>query len=144
MREQRYNDMQASQERAQKRAVVDQRRREGGSRFNIRFPDGYLKESVPAPEQVMAALADYVDFTGLRDDGAARVREPEAAVPVVQRIRRGMSKEEIAEVLGTPTRMTARHEGTLGVETRVWESGDQVTEVDFTGGVAVAFRVTSR
>lgn len=51
--------VQASQAKAE---AVRERALEGGSRFNLRFPSGYLKENPPTPEMIMEALAEFVDF----------------------------------------------------------------------------------
>jgi hypothetical protein len=40
-----------------------------GSRFNIRFQKGYLKERPATAELVMEALTKYVDFSTLAEQG---------------------------------------------------------------------------
>ncbi len=49
---------------AQRQGDIEDKRLQAGSRFNLRFPDNYLKESVPTPEEVRGMLAEYVAFDG--------------------------------------------------------------------------------
>lgn len=41
---------------------IAEKRLQAGSRFNIWFQEGYLKESVPTPEEVMRILSEWVEF----------------------------------------------------------------------------------
>jgi hypothetical protein len=55
----------AAQASQAKEEALRQRALGAGSRFNLRFPDTYLKENPPTPELIMRALAEWVDFSGL-------------------------------------------------------------------------------
>ena len=66
LREERYQRDEAARQSAIKKAEIDQKRLQAGSRFNLWFPANYLKESVPTPTDVMAMLNEWVDFGGLR------------------------------------------------------------------------------
>ncbi len=48
-----------------KKVEIHEKALQAGSRFNLWFHKGYLKESVPTPEDVMRLLDEYVDFSGL-------------------------------------------------------------------------------
>ncbi len=52
----------ADERTAIKAEVIAQKALQSGSRFNIRFPDGYLKENPPTPEMLMEILAEWVEF----------------------------------------------------------------------------------
>jgi hypothetical protein len=71
LRDRRQRDERRERERAQELAVikkreVDEKRLLAGSRFNLWFPEGYLKERVPSPKEVVTMLSEWVDFGGLR------------------------------------------------------------------------------
>ncbi|MFN7924055.1 MAG: hypothetical protein U0Q16_28390 [Bryobacteraceae bacterium] len=128
-----------------KKAEIAQKRREGGSRFNIWFPDRYLAETVPAPEQVMDLLSEWVDFN---DRPVSRVAPPSAAPALrpdaAMQLKRGLTRDQVDGMLGKPTRYQKHNEGALDVETVVWERAGELTEVDFVNGVVVKYRVSSR
>ncbi|MFN7937674.1 MAG: hypothetical protein U0R19_30375 [Bryobacteraceae bacterium] len=49
-----------------KKAEIAEKRRDAGSRFNLRFPERFLLESPPTPALVVSMLDEYVDFGDLR------------------------------------------------------------------------------
>ena len=81
-------------EEAKRERIADERLR-GGSRFNLRYED-----RVPAgmrPEDVMAALAEYVDFGGRPGPSAAGAAPPTAELTM---LRKGLSREEAERLFG--------------------------------------------
>ena len=145
----------------QMRPEFERREREGGSRFNLWFKDGYLKESVPTPQDLMKLLADYVDFSPMqggsprlstntpapsfRTVGAPPVSLSPAPSPTAPReIRRGMTRDEVAQLLGSPRRSQAGRQGDLDTIIDVYEDADRTTTVTFVGGVVVKFSVESK
>lgn len=135
-REEAYQRSRAAELQIAKQAIIDERRRNGGSRFNIWFPAGYLAESVPTPEQLMRALSEYVDFTPMSAPPERASHPPT--------LRRGMSREDLEAQLGRPSSTSQRNEGSLKVETATWDSPDQVTTVDFIDGIVIKFSTTSK
>jgi hypothetical protein len=130
---------------AHKRDVLDERRRKGGSRFNLRYQD-----SVPAgikPEEVMAALAEFVDFSslGFRPPVPALSRDDRdgpgdrTAAP-----RKGMTREEAEHAFGPPASENEHREGGLRVVTLRFVLPDQQIVADFVEGVLVRFSMSSR
>jgi hypothetical protein len=130
---------------AHKREVVDERRRKGGSRFNLRY-----QGSVPAgikPEEVMAALAEFVDFSSLgyhppspvssRNDRDDRNDRTVA-------LRKGMTREEAEHEFGPPASENEHGEGGLRVVTLRFGLRDQQIVADFVEGVLVRFSTSSR
>ena len=123
--------------------VAEQRLR-GGSRFNIRFD-----RAVPAgltPDQVIASLAEYVDF-----DPALRPARPAETLPPppppvadASALRKGMTRAEVEEMLGRPAQVTEHRDGSMLVTTVVFVSGDQRISADFVEGVLVRYTITSK
>ena len=115
---------------------IRQRRLEGGSRFNIRYPD-QLPADALTPASVMAALADYVDFGGLRS-------EPEG--PAASRaglLRKGMMLQDVNAMVGRPVTTAQRKEGTLNVQTLQYSTADGRITADFVEGVLIRYAITS-
>lgn len=50
-----------------KKSEIAEKRKDAGSRFNLRFPERYLLESPPTPALVVTMLQEYIDFGDLRD-----------------------------------------------------------------------------
>jgi hypothetical protein len=61
-RENRYEQDQAARATAIRQSEIAEKRLGAGSRFNLWYQDGALKESVPTPREVMALLSEWVDF----------------------------------------------------------------------------------
>lgn len=152
LREESYRRARQTELEMIKKQEIDQKRRQGGSRFNLWFPPAVLAESAPTPEMVMEALAQYVDFSPLggssvtpmpaRTEVVAPAIKSPAAVP--DRLRRGLTREQVQAMLGRPRSSAKRAEGTLEVETDIFEDDVDRTEVDFVNGVVVRFRVASK
>jgi hypothetical protein len=108
-------------------------RREGGSRFNVRYRD-LLSDEVLTPKGLEAALAEYVAFP-----------EDLAAAPVPRRglPRKGMTAGEVVELLGEPIQSAERAEGKLRVVTRTYRSGDGQVTAEFVEDVLFRYSVTS-
>lgn len=56
----------ANQLETSKKAEIAEKRKDAGSRFNLRFPDRYLLESPPSPALILGMLEEYVEFGDLR------------------------------------------------------------------------------
>lgn len=68
-RENRYEQDEAARASAIRQSEIAEKRLGAGSRFNLWYMEGALKESVPTPQEVMALLSEWVDFGA---DGGAR------------------------------------------------------------------------
>ena len=120
----------------QKRERIAEERLRGGSRFNLRYED-----RVPAgmrPEDVVAALAEYVDFGG----PAARPTPP--PMGDVSMVRKGLSRGETERLFGTPASSSERREGGLAVTTLVFNVRDQRISADFVDDVLIRYTIMSR
>ena len=81
---------------------------------------------------IETALASYLDF-----------RPEPAAATVPLGLRKGLSLDDVEELLGEPVRTEERMEGTLRVSTRTFERGGERVIADFVEGVLVRYRVSS-
>ncbi len=156
LREESYRRARQTELEMVKKREIEQKRLAGGSRFNLWIPAALLAESPATPEMVMEALAGYVDFSPMQerpmpDRSGAPVRleiqapaPRPASVSVPDRLRRGLTRDQVRSMLGIPKTSTKRAEGQLEVETDVFEDAEDRTEVEFVSGVVVRFRVVSR
>jgi hypothetical protein len=146
-RENRRIDAERVRAEERKRERIAAERLSGGSRFNLRFSD-----EVPnriRPEDVMAALAEYVDFVPATYSEpadarlAADVPSPGPPADAVQP-RKGMTRAEAERAFGKPVDSSDRREGSVVITTLVFVSGDQRIAADFLEGVLVRYTITSR
>lgn len=123
---------------------IAERRLRGGSRFNLRYDD-----EVPRglrPEDVMAALAEYVDFGSLAP-ASLRSRGDDAPPPSsgdITLLRKGMTRGEAERAFGKPVEGSERRDGGLVIKTLVFNSGDQRISADFVEDVLVRYTISSR
>ncbi len=133
-REDRRNRALVAEATERRREFIQERRLAGGSRFNLRWRDA-VPASALTPAGLETALAGYVDF------------EPPAAQPeapsVTLSLRKGLSVDDVEEMLGRPVRQRERMEGTLHVSTRTFERGRERVVADFVEGVLVRYEVSS-
>ncbi len=153
-REREYARLQA--ETAEAQEVAKQRIRgqalAAGSRFNLRFPQGVPYEGL-TPEAIMEALADFVEFphenfagTGesTTESSAGRFAPSGASsADLLTQLRKGMTKKEVAVLLGPPESQSEGMEGTLKVETWVFRHGQMRVQADFVEDVLVRYSISS-
>ena len=127
-------------EEVKKIRIADQRLR-GGSRFNLRYLD-----TVPSgvrPEDVMAALSDFIDFSGYgrpaASSGDGRAPLGSDALP-----RKGMLRSDVERMFESEPQASDRREGTLVVTTLVFTRGDQRIAAEFVEDVLVRYTISSR
>lgn len=113
---------------------------EGGSRFNLRYPGG-VPPSALTPEAVAAALVAFVDFEA--DTPAALPAQSSRRGNAAQ-LRKGMSWQQVVELLGEPASNAEQQEGRYAVLTAAFENDETRVETEFVEGVLVAFRISSR
>jgi hypothetical protein len=146
-RENRRIDEERVRAEERKKERIATERLSGGSRFNLRFP-----EAVPSrirPEDVMAALAEYVDFVpaSLEPPDAPLAADVPPARPVVGDViqpRKGMMRADAERAFGKPIDSSDRREGGIVITTLVFVSGGQRIAADFLEDVLVRYTITSR
>jgi hypothetical protein len=134
-----------------KRERVMEERLHGGSRFNLRYSPG-----VPGgirPEEIMAALSEYVDFGGL-DRSAAPPPPPamRAPLPTPQAPpsgdfalpRKGMLRAEAERMYGRPAEVSERRDGSATVVTLIFLNGDQRITAEFVEDVLIRYTLSSK
>jgi hypothetical protein len=140
----RSNVAEAEESRKQN---VRQRRLEGGSRFNIRYPAGVPAEAM-TPAAVTRALAQYLDFgpTQAALTPPSIPLQPAAAAPAPGNglPRKGMLLPEVEAMLGEPATVKERKEGTLRVQTREYPTPNGRITGEFVEGVLFRYTVTSQ
>lgn len=125
-------------EERKKERIAEERLR-GGSRFNLRYDD-----RVPAgmrPDDMMAALAEYVDF-GSRTAAREDVASPPAGD--ITMVRKGLLRAEAERLFGNPASSSERREGSLSVTTLMFTVGDQRVTAEFVDEVLVRYTIMSR
>jgi hypothetical protein len=123
----------------QKRERIAEHRLRGGSRFNLRYDD-----RVPAgmrPEDVMAALAEYVDFGGRLGPHETVPPPPEGDITMV---RKGLLRPEAERLFGRPASASERREGGISVATLVFNVGEQRVTAEFADDVLIRYTIMSR
>jgi hypothetical protein len=131
---------------AERRERDRERALDMGSRFNVRFED-HVRAEVMTPEGFMRALSAYVDFpgTGYRppqrpeDLRLERPGEDEGG-PVDEIVRKGMTRSEVEQVLGTPERDDDAQEGGFSITVASYRHAGGRVEVTYVEDVVV--RVT--
>jgi hypothetical protein len=121
-----------------KRAILAERRMSGGSRFNIRYAS-----VVPVnihPEDVVAALAEYVDFSPNPRPGYGPPGPPIS----VDNLRKGLWRGEVERQFGSPADVSERREGTLRVAVLVFLQGDQRITMEFVEDILIRYSITPR
>jgi hypothetical protein len=124
----------------QKKARIADERLRGGSRFNLRY-SGNVPSGLRA-EDVMAALAEYVDFhsAAVRSD----VAPPPPPAGDISLLRKGMLREDAEREFGRAVESSQRREGGLAIITLVFVIGEQRATADFVEGVLVRYTITSK
>jgi hypothetical protein len=118
-----------------KKARVREQAKTAGSRFNIRY-DKVIPAYALTPEAVMQALAAYVDFT------PTTVTSATATDPsTLPRLHKGMSDEEVEQLLGYPNSQADREEGKLTVNTWTYKKGSRTIEAEFVNDVLIRYTV---
>jgi hypothetical protein len=144
-REEARSRAEADEINAARRERDQDRAQNMGSRFNLRF-----EREVPAgaatPRGVMEILSPWVDFAGLPGGEALARRRPARSVPnppegpEAPGLRAGMSRSEVAGLLGPAEHEESRNEGDLHKSVAIFHDGGRKLELVFVNGVLVQFK----
>ncbi len=150
--EDRRNQALTAEATERKREYIQQRRVEGGSRFNLRYNDGVPPQALTV-DALKTALAAYVDFSpgsgapSSESQSQAQSQaqpQPGPAAAGFTGLRKGMSMQEVDSLLGAPVQRAERMEGTLRVNSRTFEQGGARLVAEFVEGVLVRYSMTSK
>ena len=139
-RENRRIEVERVRAEERKKERIAAARLTGGSRFNVRYT-----KAVPAgirPEELIAALTEYVDFSGtasVAPDTRSWTEPANEAGP-----RKGMTRAEAERAFGRPLDVSSRREGTLDVTTMTFSSGDRRITAEFVEDVLISYTMASR
>jgi SmpA / OmlA family len=150
-RRDQQNELHAEQAAELKKQRVDSKRLQGGSRFNLIYAG-----KVPGdltPEDVMAALGQYVSFSPQTFAGAAPEGAPaghvqmmpvatthETANPTSQ-LKKGMTEEQVQALLGSPLTRSEKEQNGMKMSSSTYKHSDSTVEADFVNGVLVKYSV---
>ena len=143
-RERENRRIEAERVRAEelKRERIAYQRLKGGSRFNLRYA-GNVPSGI-RPEEVMEALAEYVEFAPAASTAAAPVETPSPRFTGDVSLRKGMLRSDVERALGRPQEVNDRREGSLLVTDVVFVSGDQRITAQFVEDVLIRYTITSK
>jgi hypothetical protein len=133
-REDARNRARVAQAREIKDANIRQRRIESGSRFNLRYKPVVPREAM-TPEGVMRALAEYVQFSPARGGPGNSNANGD--------LRKGLTAEQVDELLGRPISIANRMEGTLNVSSSTYRVNGRVIIAEFVEGVLIRYTIRS-
>src|SRR5581483_1608373 len=127
-----------------KREQIAERRLHGGSRFNIRYRDAVPRDITP--DDVMAALTEYVDFSSvgwMASDRTPTMPSSQVAPPEPPdaSLRKGMTRDDVERRLGPAQQVSDHHEGSVTVTTVVFFRGDERIVADFIEDVLVRYTI---
>jgi hypothetical protein len=156
-RENRRRDAEERELTARKQSEIAGKRLDAGSRFNLWFDEYRLASRLPTARELRLMLAEFIEFADgppvdpRRTDARALPPPPDRRDDLPRgdpsragELRRGMSIEEVHDLLGTPTRNRAGRQGDLTTITEWYDDGDRVTEVVYVGDVIVRFSTSSK
>lgn len=146
---------------ARKKSEIADKRLDAGSRVNIWFADERLMSGAPNPRELQRMLSPIIDFGGDDRRGpAVETRQTSSrsgpgygspsSPPMLPPgagaadLRRGLSADEVHDLLGKPTRSKPGKQGELSTLTEWYEDGDRVTEVVYVSGIVVRFSTSSK
>jgi len=92
------------------------------------------------PEDVIVALAEYVDLGG-QPTVAPAAERPTGDIAMV---RKGLTRAEAERPFGAPVNASQRQEGGLAVSTLVFNVGEQRGTAEFVDEVLVRYTIVSR
>jgi hypothetical protein len=125
---------------AQKEAAA---RARGGSRFNIRYNDGFPQGAL-TPAGVMRALAPYVSFEMAEGPYSGWAAPPAATPAGATALRKGLTVLQVEQILGPAAHVSDRPEGSMTINVREYRTERQVVSARFAGGVLIDYTITPR
>ena len=134
----RRNQALAASATERRREYIQERRLQGGSRFNLRYPEG-----VPPALQIEAVRAALDEFVAFELSPAPTDTTP-AEPPGLLALRKGLLVADVDSLLGAPMRRTNRNEGTLAVMNSTYDTNGGLVKADFVEDVLVRYTVTPR
>ena len=150
-RRDRENDRRRHDAEEQTRINADaiaSKRAQGGSRFNLHFPEKLTPEQM-RPDLVVRALAEYASCPWIerpRPAPAPSAARPaaSASAPNSTSLKKGMSMADVERVLGRPTRRGEKLEGSLRLQVLTYETATDIVEAQYLDGILVKYSFSSK
>ncbi len=139
-RENARAEAEASQANEARDANLRIKRMESGSRFNIRYREGFTPAAL-TPEGVRQALAEVVEFA----DVTAPVAVAAAPAPSdgsFAALRKGMSVKDVEALLGPAASAGEVKEGSMVVMKRTYKKDGMLVTAKFVSEVLIDFMIT--
>ena len=144
------NDLRDSRERQNRRIEAERahlqemqreriasERSQGGSRFNLHYA-GNVPRDLRA-EDVMAALAEYVDFSPMRGGPVVVPTSFDASI-----LKKGMSRSDVERTFGRIVQASEHRDNGLVSSTLVFDSGSERITTEFVEDVLVRWSINSK
>ena len=98
------------------------------------------------PEDLVGALADYVDFGSVAPAPSRATRDDAPPPPSgdITLLRKGMTRADAERAFGRPAETSERKDGGLAVTTLVFVVADQRISADFVEDVLVRYTISSK
>lgn len=133
---------QAAQASAQSQREQRRLRAEDGSRFNIRYDDGFPSEAL-TPEGVMKALQKFVEFPGAAPAQDTRSAEVSTSGASPNALKKGLTLPQVERLLGPAMEAKTETQGGLEIMTRRYSADEQTIVAKFASGVLIEYAITS-
>jgi hypothetical protein len=156
-RENRDRDAEKRYLEEQKKSEIADKRLDAGSRVNVWIPEERLAAGAPTPAELRRMLSPVIDFGGdgprltsnsrdldRRDDDRRGPPPSLSGSGSADELRRGLTTDEVHDLLGKPVRTKAGKQGELATLTEWYEKGDRITEVTYAAGVVIKFSTSSK
>jgi hypothetical protein len=150
-RENARAEAEAKQAQSVIEANLRAKRAESGSRFNVRYRNGIPTDAL-TPDGLMRALAQYVDFGAVAENGASgggpatttgQASGPDGGSrPKPASLRKGLWLEDVEALLGPAATAAEKKEGRLTVLERTYRKDGQKVTASFVNGVLIDFAIT--
>lgn len=157
-RQDRLNQAIAAEAEEARRARIEQKALQGGSRFNVHF--SLIGARVLTPAAITEALRKYVDFSEPDADGDAQSSDTIRGAGYVSLVSRpavlrvgppttylgeGISPQAVVRALGQPVSVTERRQGEQVVTTYVFtRGGGRLLFAEFANSALLRSRVEAR
>jgi hypothetical protein len=125
-----------------KDAPIPQSHSLGNALLNIWYPDKSLKVAIPAPEELVRILSEYIEFGSGSPSPSPQV--PSTPSVTSAKLKKGMTEGQVLNLFGAPRGSREHVEGNLKVVTNTFQSAQEFIEVDFVKNVVVDFRIRPR
>jgi hypothetical protein len=123
---------------------IQARREQGGSRFNLHYGSNVTPADL-TPENIMAALSRVVRFSDLDtvSDNETSSAGPSAPQGGISALKKGMSRTDVEQILGSPASMKESTEGSMNLLTCTYRQGNVLVTAVYYDEILLRYTITS-